>query len=344
VRFGKLLWLLMAAFIFLAAGAQQGWALDPACGHTPWTLTTTSNVVVGTVTVCNGLNNVYVNYALTSPAAKFGNIQLWIGNSLLNMPQDAAGVPDYSKFCNALGGSCRDATNYEWEAEFQIPFPSTNIVDAYSGCGLPLYFVARTEIRLDTNGDGVPDKTEWAYAGNTRNGSKNNYWYYGTYKICCDFGTAQSPHYQTAFAKGGWVWTTDKKANPEGLLSLNLTQSRWGWAINLIYTGSTTYDIWAGAALNDTSKGVKVGTATVVWDGSTVKVTYNMFGGYLLQEAHVYAGDAKPTLIAPGQYGNLESFEPLGTSSYTFSLGLKDADKTKGVWLIIHGVVSSTLW
>jgi hypothetical protein len=60
--------------------------------------------------------------------------------------------------------------------------------------------------------------------------------------------------------------------------------------------------------LNTTSKGRLVGTLTVLWNGTTVTVTYTMSSGFTLTETHVYAGDFKPTTIAPGQYGNTLGF------------------------------------
>jgi len=150
--------------------------------------------------------------------------------------------------------------------------------------------------------------------------------------------------YKTAFAKGGWVWTTDPGSNPEGLPSLRLTKNRWGWAINLLIPGSTTYPIWAGAGLNNTSNGTNVGTLTVTWNGNQVAVLYSMLPGYRLQEVHLYAGDARPTTTAPGQYGYQDSFDPLGLGTYTFTVPLKYTNSTDGVWLIAHAVVSSTLW
>ena len=59
------------------------------------------------------------------------------------------------------------------------------------------------------------------------------WYYYAEYTVaCCD--TPPPPptvKYGTAFAKGGYVFVTEKKANPENLPSLNLIRNRWGWAI-----------------------------------------------------------------------------------------------------------------
>ncbi|MCI0449637.1 MAG: hypothetical protein L0Y79_07610, partial [Chlorobi bacterium] len=143
---------------------------------------------------------------------------------------------------------------------------------------------------------------------------------------------------ETAFAKGGWVWTTDPKSNPEHLPSLRLTRNRWGWAINLLAPGTYTYDIWAGAGLNKIQNGTLVGTLTIVWNGTSATVTYNITGGCVMEEAHLYAGDPRPTNIAPGQYGNTASFDP-PAASHTFTVPLENTNGTDGVWLIAHAVV-----
>ena len=108
----------------------------------------------------------------------------------------------------------------------------------------------------------------------------------------------------TAFAKGSHVFVTDlKKSNPENLPSLGLIKNRWGWAINVTEPGTTKYPIWAGAGLNKTSNGVKVGDLTVDWTGTNATITYTFESPNTFGEIHIYAGDYKPTTTAPGQYG-----------------------------------------
>ena len=130
------------------------------------------------------------------------------------------------------------------------------------------------------------------------------------------------------------IFTTDKKSNPENLSTLGLTKNRWGWAINITTAGTTTYPIYAGAGLNNISKGKMVGTLSVSWDGSSVTVTYTMNNGFSLTGTHVYAGDTKPATIAPGQYGNTMSFDP-PASSYTGTYNVSDSNGD-GIWIIAH--------
>jgi hypothetical protein len=318
---------------------------DPmeACTPTTWDLTAGQTIDVGTVTVTNDTNNLYVTYTLDDPDypnACFGNLHVWVGNNLDNLPstpgnaQCPGGAPIPGQFCQVDGGACADATGAQTYT-FMIPFSELNIVDVKDACNLALYVVTHAEVDLNcTDGN---NGHETAFGGPTP-GNCNRWYFYGVYNICCEDGPPPVDFCETAFAKGRWVWTTDKKSNPENLPSLRLTRNRWGWAINLTAPGTTTYDIWAGAGLNNTANGKKVGTLTVDWNGTNATVTYRMFAGCGLEEVHLYAGDARPTTTAPGQYGNLAGFNPNATE-HTFNVPLADTNGTDGVWLIAHAVV-----
>ncbi|WP_297098295.1 T9SS type A sorting domain-containing protein [uncultured Draconibacterium sp.] len=117
--------------------------------------------------------------------------------------------------------------------------------------------------------------------------------------------------------------------------------SRWGWT-NLIQEGKTYYmPIYAGAAQCDESKGTHVGTAVVNFESEgVITVYYDLFDGWILSEAHIYAGEdmypsmknGKPT-VAPGQYNIVyEGAQPLDG----FDLELTGAPKS--VFIIIHAV------
>ena len=199
-----------------------------------------------------------------------------------------------------------------------------------------IYVYVHADVVSDAQGG-----TDTAWAGdNCINSGKGagNWGCSTTYQPkCCTPPPPPTGFTQTAFAKGGYVFTSDKKSNPENLSSLNLTRNRWGWAINITTAGETTYQIWAGAGLNYTSKGTLVGSLTVNWDGSNVTVTYNMNPGFSMEGVHVYAGDLKPTTIAPGQYGNIENFDPKA-STYTATYAVTDSG-TDGIWIIAHAGV-----
>jgi hypothetical protein len=159
-----------------------------------------------------------------------------------------------------------------------------------------------------------------------------------SYKLCCfSLPPVVLAGCETAFAKGSHVFTTDARANPDGLPSLGLSRNRWGWAINLTAPGMSSYPIFAGAGLNNTGVGTRVGTLTLSYTGSQVTATYAMAPGAKMTEAHLYAGDRKPATIAPGQFGNTATFSsPATTHSVTVPVSDSNGD---GVWLIAHAVV-----
>ena len=120
---------------------------------------------------------------------------------------------------------------------------------------------------------------------------------------------------------------------------------RWGWSNYYTEEGVYTLDLYAGAAQCDTSNGVNVGTVTIDYTDGQVTVTYNMFEGYVMTEAHLYIGcDRFPLLdtgeitVAPGQY--------------TFNAGILDHvqgiqfgpfDATGPIFVIAHAVTCEVI-
>jgi hypothetical protein len=129
--------------------------------------------------------------------------------------------------------------------------------------------------------------------------------------------------YETAFAKGD-----------DAICFIGEGFDRWGWT-NPILPDTYTWDLWAGAGQCDTSKGILVGSVTVVYGGDgNVTVTYNVDSPYLLDETHVYAGydmfpaDKRGRLtVAPGKYYNAGPFD--GSEVYVIAhavVGIPDPD------------------
>ncbi|MFD0977702.1 T9SS type A sorting domain-containing protein, partial [Salinimicrobium gaetbulicola] len=122
--------------------------------------------------------------------------------------------------------------------------------------------------------------------------------------------------------------------------------SRWGWT-HLIAenSGSTTFDLYAGAAQCMIGKGSFAGTATITYEDGYVTVEYNMASNYVLNEAHVYIGcEPVPSLkngketVAPGQY----PFNPdLGGGVHNYTVGPVAAEGD--VYVIVHGVACEVL-
>jgi len=114
--------------------------------------------------------------------------------------------------------------------------------------------------------------------------------------------------------------------------------NRWGWAENFDQADNTeTYNIWAGAGQNDTSKGTHVGNATVTLnDDGDVELSISLFAGYSLDELHVNLSEAMPSgnvAKAPGQY-NRNGEVSANTLNYTFDFNNTDGD----FWIIVHTV------
>jgi len=279
---------------------------------------------VGSVTIYNDGSNLYVTvYSEAGYQAGEEQLKMWVGGDLANMPRNGPGNPQFGQFPYKI--TTDGGTTYT----FTIPLDDLSLVNA---CGDLIYVVVHADVTTPGGG------SETAFGGDTGGDTGERWWYYTTYTIqCCDTPPPFDQS-ETAFAKGGYVWTTAKKSNPENLPSLNLIKNRWGWAINLNGDGTTTYEIWAGAGLNLTSNGTLVGSLSVEVIGSSVTVSYTMTPGYAMQEAHIYVGDLSPTTTAPGQYGHTVYFDPLASSySYTFDATDTNGD---GIWVIAHAVVN----
>jgi hypothetical protein len=337
--------MLLAALVFMFSSAVTAQEImtttvtPTQCALATWPLMAGPSVQIGTVAVANDMDNIYVTYSLTDtfPQPLFGNLHMWVGSDFLDVPSNTIGTPVPTQFCSALGGRCFDATGLK-TYQFIIPFSEIHMGDAKTACGLKLYVVTHAEVDMD----GIPGGGYFDAFGGDITGPGPVWWVWGKPAVCCDFGPPPVPCFKTAFAKGSYVWTTDRKSNPEGLPSLNLTKNRWGWAINL--TAPTTpgypviYNIYAGAGLNDINKGVLVGTLAVTWDGAHVGVTYSMNSPYMIEEVHIYARDTPPTTIAPGQYGYIDSYDPNGVSSVG-PISFNVADSGRGIWIVCHAVV-----
>ena len=116
--------------------------------------------------------------------------------------------------------------------------------------------------------------------------------------------------------------------------------NRWGWTNYLESEGDYTFDLYAGAAHCDTSNGAYVGEVLVSYADGYMTVTYDLFEGYVLNEAHVYIGcDPYPTLpngnltVAPGQY----TFNT-GSLDHVYEYTIGPVEVSGPVYVIVHGV------
>jgi hypothetical protein len=318
--------LLLGAAILMAASTTASFAA--VCGTTIWNLYAGQTQDVGSLTVSNDETNIYVTYTLDAPDTYFGTLHLWVGNDLLNLPKTPNGTPIPGQFPYQYTPPNTTTTSYT----FIIPLNDLAIQDITRACPLTLNVVAHAEVKGAVN--------ETAFGGDQPVNvlSPGRWWYYALYNLCCTVPPPPVLGCETAFAKGGYVFVTEARSNPQSLPSLRLAKNRCGWAIRLNAPGSYAYDIWAGAGLNNLANGTKVGRLLLDWDGSVVHVTYVLSTGNATKELHIYASASPPTTVAPGQYGFTRYFDP-ATSSFEADLSL--VDDFNGVWLVVHSVVCS---
>ena len=100
--------------------------------------------------------------------------------------------------------------------------------------------------------------------------------------------------------------------------------SNWGWSNGKLGHGTYIFDLYAGAAGCDRSKGKKVGTLKLEYYNSTAKVTYTMSAGNYMTSTHLYIGSTPLYIVnnhyttSPGQFPNKhENLNYLTTDSYT---------------------------
>ncbi len=300
------------------------------CGTDTFTLWAGQTIDAGEIIVSNDETNLYVTVISDGGFVGEENIKMWLGTdfSLLNgegLERPAAGSFPYK------------VTVPERETSYTFTI-ALNTIPFYDvmNCGeQAIHVVVHADVLVLDDIAAKGEETAW---GGDIEGPGDAWWYYADYTpACCgEEPPVPTEALGTAFAKGGYVFTTGPKSNPEDLPSLELAKNRWGWAINLMESGVTTYELWVGAGLNDVRKGTLVGEVSIDFDGYMATVSYRLYSEYTIEESHIYAGDFMPTTLAPGQYGNTMHFNPF-VNDYSVTLDVMDTDGD-GVWFIIHAV------
>lgn len=153
-----------------------------------------------------------------------------------------------------------------------------------------------------------------------------------TFDITIDYNCTCVPgNCETAYAFGGC----------DAHCFLNLCCNHWGWTNGPLGPGHYEFQIWAGAAQCNLSKGDLIGTLTVDYDGSEVDVHYDIAGsGYTMTKTHlyVYAGpNPIPTdhpLCIPGQYP--DKHDPLNATEDDYTV---TGFSGEGIYVIAHADV-----
>lgn len=310
----------------ISPGSMNRLAADGSCVADTVTLWGGKTINEGNVIIWNDGTNLYVQYSVTNPGVVINDIHVWAGTDILNLPQNNSGIPVPGQFPYKF--EMVNATDY------LVSIPLADIIlSTTEYCDQKVYVFTHAALS-----DG-----ETAWGGNIFINATRWYYYY-EYTICC--GTVPPPpsyESETAFAKfskadGGYVFVKNAKSNPEKYPTLNLTQNRWGWAANLS-AGTYTAPVYAGAGLNIISNGTHVGNLTAVVTSSQVSLSYTLFSGFTMSEVHLYVSDAKPTTLAPGQYGHTVYFDPK-VSTYSYTFNLSDLNGDGKFWIIAHAVAN----
>jgi len=318
----------------VSASAQRS-LVNGVCVADTFQIFAGQTIPAGELVVSNDGQNLMVQFNITAPNTLIETAHVWAGNDPLNVPQTKNGTPIPGQF--PYKAENINVTSYT----FTIPLADI-LIAAPDFCGQVVQIYAHAAL-VSAGEPGLEpglNETAWSY-GTPFPPTSTRWGWYSTYTICC--GTVLPPNEgvtETAFVKfakpDGRIFTTDKKSNPEGYASWSLTKNRWGWGLESSAIGVINADIYAGAGLNKIASGKKVGSAVIsISNLVLVDVKLNLNPGVLVNEIHIYAGNVKPSTIAPGQYGFIEYFDPkaAGSLNYQFQLlsGLK--------FLIIHMVV-----
>ena len=282
----------------------------------------------GSVTIYNEEDSLYITvYSEEGFQNVDEQIKIWVGTDYSTIPGGGTARPPTGQFPYKY-------TIYPADTVFTAVILLDDIA-LLNGCDEDVFVLVHADVLADNGNGGTTEETAW---GGDEPGPGNAWWFFSIYTIQCCGGTPPPlDNSETAFAKGGWVFASKDKANPENLPSLELTKMRWGWAINILDDGDYTYEIWAGAGLNDTSKGTLVGDLFVNKTGNDVNISYNLDQGFEMQEVHIYADDLSPTTVAPGQYGHIAYFDPM-VVTYSSDFIIEDLNGD-GIWIIAHAVV-----
>ena len=135
--------------------------------------------------------------------------------------------------------------------------------------------------------------------------------------------------YDSAWAKGEGS-ARDEAVDADEVVPFCEYFSNWGWT-NKIGPGTYNWDLWAGAAQCDTSKGTLVGWVTVDYGVDGLHVYFHVYPEYDLKETHVYAGTTMFPQMQQGRWGLVDTVAP---GQYYI-----EGDLSGEIYVIAHAVV-----
>jgi len=125
-----------------------------------------------------------------------------------------------------------------------------------------------------------------------------------------------------------------------------LDANRWGWTNYFECQGEYEMELYAGAAHCDLDRGTLVGSVTVIYSEEALTVVYNMDAGYVITEAHLFAGCEKYPrnkrdgfTLAPGQYP-YNGGEFSAVQNYSIDIQNPERDNSGGIYVIAHAVTA----
>ncbi len=309
---------------------------NATCAPDTFTIFGGQTIEMGYLVVSNNSEDLYVSYEITNPDYYLAEAQLWIGTDLTLVPKaNETPIPGQFPY------KAEDLNTVFYQ--FSVPLADI-VLGTTDYCDQELYVYAHGTVEPVPGSNATEGETTWSF-GTPFDGTR--WGWYSTYTVCCaDVPPPVTYMSETAFAKfskedGGYVFTSGPKSNPEKYPSLDLTRNRWGWSGNLS-TGSYSAEIWAGAGLNHTSKGVHIGSLYVDISAESVSVSYALKDGFMMEEVHIYVNDMMPSTFAPGQYGHTIYFDPK-VSTFEATFDLSDTNGDGKFWLIAHAVVNLPL-
>jgi hypothetical protein len=324
----KMILTLLAVFLVLAGVLPTAAPAQAAvCGtSTVVNLLAGQTIPAGTVTISNDASNLYVTIS-TQDGWLLKQTHLSVRDSLASIPQTKNGNPK-------IGNFEFQTSHNPYVTEFTYTIPkSIWVTDAFRNVTV----AAHAEVvKVDGNGSIVASETGWGQ-GDQFN-PKGSWAMYISYTWQeCTIVVVDSKT-ETAFAYGAGKATCFDQYE---------VSNRWGWTNGPLSEGSYTFDLYAGAAQCNTSKGTKVGTLSVNYNNGTATITYQMVGSnpttnlpYTLTETHLYVGSAPlPSkdgeyTVAPGQYPYINA--ELNTTSRTYTV----SGLTNSIYIVAHGTVA----
>ncbi len=285
----------------------------PACN----TLYAGQTIDAGTVCSDNDSDFLTVTYT-TVGGWTLSEVHLFVGHSLVEMPQTKTGNPKIGNF--PYTDDANGATTYT----FRLP-----LGDFQASCGSVLTLAAHAVVSK-VNADGSV-RTETAWGAGTRMVAKGNWATYFSYTVQCPPPPPTAcTRTETAFAFGEQTFAD------VGLIN----DRRWGWQLTVRAGVSGSTPIYAGAGGNDISKGTHVGTLTYMYSGGMLNLTYTMLSNsYSMSTTHLYANDANITTSAPGRFGNLHENLPAGTTTDSYSIPAVDTNGDGIIFVVAHAEV-----